>query len=148
MGQLQNKYHIADDGSVYKVNEDGSFTSMGNVEVLTKVRGCASKDKSHNVWKILAILFIIISCCTSYGWWDCMMKSRVYEEYYNAAINNYEEDDACEVDDACEEAAPYKVDDACEEAAAYEVEAACEEAAAYEEIAAYEETYEGAYYYE
>lgn len=32
MGQVQNKYHISNDGSVYKVNEDGSFTSMGNVE--------------------------------------------------------------------------------------------------------------------
>ncbi len=32
MGQLPNKYHILDDGSVYKVNEDGSFTSVGNVE--------------------------------------------------------------------------------------------------------------------
>lgn len=135
MGQIQNKYHITDDGNVYKVNDDGSFTSMGNVEVLTKARCSAQNSKSHKVWKILAILFIIISCCTSYGcWWNCMMKSRVYEEYYNAAINNYEEAaDMMEL-----------TDDECEEAAACEVEAACEEAAAYEEVAAYEETYEGA----
>lgn len=32
MDQQPNKYHISDDGKVYRVNEDGSFTSMGNVE--------------------------------------------------------------------------------------------------------------------
>lgn len=30
--KTQNKYHISDDGNVYKVNNDGSFTSMGNIE--------------------------------------------------------------------------------------------------------------------
>lgn len=37
MGQVQNKYHISNDGEVYKVNEDGSFTSMGNIENLQNV---------------------------------------------------------------------------------------------------------------
>lgn len=32
MGQVQNKYHIADDGSVYKINEDGSFTECEVIE--------------------------------------------------------------------------------------------------------------------
>lgn len=36
MGQQLNKYHMTDDGKVYRVNEDGSFTSIGNVEDLEK----------------------------------------------------------------------------------------------------------------
>lgn len=34
MGQLPNKYHISDDGSVNKINDDGSFTYVGNIEEL------------------------------------------------------------------------------------------------------------------
>lgn len=33
MGQIPNKkYHVSDDGKVFRVNEDGSFTEMGNIE--------------------------------------------------------------------------------------------------------------------
>lgn len=32
MGQGQPKYHVTDDGQVYRVNEDGSFTDLGNAE--------------------------------------------------------------------------------------------------------------------
>lgn len=32
MGQQPNKYHVTDEGTVYRVNEDGSFTEMGNAE--------------------------------------------------------------------------------------------------------------------
>lgn len=32
MGQEQKKYHITAEGDVYKINEDGSFTSLGNAE--------------------------------------------------------------------------------------------------------------------
>lgn len=32
MGENPKKYHVTDDGDVYRVNEDGSFTSMGNAE--------------------------------------------------------------------------------------------------------------------
>lgn len=46
MGQLNpNKYHIADDGKVYRVNEDGSFSSIGNVEDLEKRTSAPSTDK-------------------------------------------------------------------------------------------------------
>lgn len=32
MGQQPKKYHVTDEGIVYRVNEDGSFTEMGNAE--------------------------------------------------------------------------------------------------------------------
>ncbi len=32
MGQGQPKYHVTDEGQVYRVNEDGSFTDLGNAE--------------------------------------------------------------------------------------------------------------------
>lgn len=31
MGQEQKKYHIADDGRIFQINDDGSFTAIGNV---------------------------------------------------------------------------------------------------------------------
>lgn len=34
MGQEPKKYHVSDDGKVYRVNEDGSFTELGNAENL------------------------------------------------------------------------------------------------------------------
>ena len=32
MGQLPNKYHITDEGKVFRINDDGSFTKVGNIE--------------------------------------------------------------------------------------------------------------------
>lgn len=38
MGQEQKKFHITDNGDIYKINEDGSFTSIGNAsQVDTKI---------------------------------------------------------------------------------------------------------------
>lgn len=34
MGQMPNKYHITDDGKVFRVNEDGSFSEIGDVNKL------------------------------------------------------------------------------------------------------------------
>lgn len=34
MGQQPNKYHISDDGKIYRINEDGSFTELGNANDL------------------------------------------------------------------------------------------------------------------
>ncbi len=36
MGQQPNKYHISDDGNVYKINEDGSYTLIGNIETIER----------------------------------------------------------------------------------------------------------------
>lgn len=32
MGQTPKKYHVSDDGQIYRINKDGSFTNMGNIE--------------------------------------------------------------------------------------------------------------------
>lgn len=36
MGEKPKKYHVTDDGDVYRINDDGSFTSMGNAEQMTE----------------------------------------------------------------------------------------------------------------
>lgn len=36
MGETPKKYHVTEDGDVYRINEDGSFTSMGNAENISK----------------------------------------------------------------------------------------------------------------
>lgn len=146
MGQIQNKYHITDDGNVYKVNDDGSFTSMGNVEVLTKARCSAQNSKSHKVWKILAILFLIVSCCTSYGCWYYLMNSIDFEErFWNLSTSINENDTRMNGERIyaneygsliMQETESNTLEEtACEDT----IEEACPE-----EVAAYEETYEGA----
>ena len=35
MGENSKKYHVTDEGDVYRLNEDGSFTSMGNAEKMS-----------------------------------------------------------------------------------------------------------------
>lgn len=37
MGEIPKKYHVTDDGDVYRINEDGSFTSMGNAEKMSSI---------------------------------------------------------------------------------------------------------------
>lgn len=36
MGENPKKYHVTDEGDVYRINDDGSFTSMGNAEKMSK----------------------------------------------------------------------------------------------------------------
>lgn len=35
MGENPKKYHVTDEGDVYRINDDGSFTSMGNAEKMS-----------------------------------------------------------------------------------------------------------------
>ena len=35
MGENSKKYHVTDEGDVYRINDDGSFTSMGNAEKMS-----------------------------------------------------------------------------------------------------------------
>ncbi|MDE6339206.1 MAG: hypothetical protein K2K97_05400 [Muribaculaceae bacterium] len=49
MGETPNKkYHITEDGDVYKVNDDGSFTSMGNAENYSKSTEKSSQPQDLN----------------------------------------------------------------------------------------------------
>ena len=32
MEEKPNKYHVTDDGDIFRINDDGSFTSIGNAE--------------------------------------------------------------------------------------------------------------------
>lgn len=49
MGQQPNKYHISNDGKVFRINEDGSFTSVGNVEDLERKPSDASADRAPSI---------------------------------------------------------------------------------------------------
>lgn len=65
MGQEQGKYHVSKDGKVFRINEDGSFTELGNAEDLNKPKQpqkwdvCKSKS-SKSLWIILSLAFIVI----------------------------------------------------------------------------------------
>lgn len=39
MGETPKKYHVTDEGDVFRINEDGSFTSMGNAEKMYEPKG-------------------------------------------------------------------------------------------------------------
>lgn len=70
MGQKTNKYHVSDDGSIYKVNEDGTVTAMGNVKDINAPKresdvsssykvGKKAPTKTTHIW-IWALVFILI----------------------------------------------------------------------------------------
>lgn len=65
MGQQPNKYHMTDDGKVYRVNEDGSFTSIGNVEDLDKKTSTPSSDKMPPI----PTPNVKTTSTTEVGWW-------------------------------------------------------------------------------
>lgn len=45
MGEQPKKYHITDEGDVFRINDDGSFTSMGNAE---KMSGIPKEDANSS----------------------------------------------------------------------------------------------------
>lgn len=46
MGQEQKKYHVTNDGVVYKVDDTGEITEMGNVESLSTTSNIINRDMS------------------------------------------------------------------------------------------------------
>ncbi len=44
MGQQPNKYHVSDDGRVFRINADGSFTSVCNIEDIEKISSAIAVD--------------------------------------------------------------------------------------------------------
>ncbi len=46
MGKEQNKYHVTDNGDIFKVNEDGSFTAIGNVSQISAINAARPSAKT------------------------------------------------------------------------------------------------------
>lgn len=65
MGYDKNKkYYIADDGSIYKVNEDGSFTKIGNISELKKHNSNKIKDWiliNYNWLYCISLILLLVS---------------------------------------------------------------------------------------
>lgn len=68
MGQQQNKYHIDDKGDIFRINEDDSFTYIGNASQLDAL----NFSKARNWLYIISLIFLIWSgiICIS----DCCYK--------------------------------------------------------------------------
>lgn len=47
MGQEQKKYHVADNGDIFKINEDGSFTAIGNASQVDSKNPEANSNATH-----------------------------------------------------------------------------------------------------
>lgn len=84
MGQVQNKYHVSKNGKVYRVNEDGSFTELGNAEDLNKTKLKPQKSEitkaksSKSLWAILSLAIIVIIALSIFAFFS-----------YNNSYNNY-----------------------------------------------------------
>lgn len=71
MGSNFGKYHITEDGNIYRINDDSSFTYLGNIEDIAKLNsrknGANGRPKSRptptklNSWIILGCLLYIIA---------------------------------------------------------------------------------------
>lgn len=58
MGQEQEKYHVSKEGKVFRINDDGSFTELGNAEDLNKAYTNHSYEVKRRSW----LWFIPIVC--------------------------------------------------------------------------------------
>ena len=58
MGQELKKYHVADDGSIYQINDDGSCTSIGNVNSFKQQTPKSGNRKFTLLWWAVGILFV------------------------------------------------------------------------------------------
>lgn len=93
MGQEQKKYHISDNGDIFKFNEDGSFTKLGNAEDLNKPKQLQKADinktkSSKSLWVILSLAIIIIvinifSPFSSESFSNGVDSVEVSDEYYD-----------------------------------------------------------------
>ena len=55
MGQQMKKYHTSDDGRIYRINDDGSYTEIGNVNNFPTERANNVKiSKKINWLKLIA----------------------------------------------------------------------------------------------
>lgn len=65
MGQQPHKYHISDDGKIYRVNDDGSFTLVGNVVDIEK------KPSANPINNMLPNNTLVMKACNfiKVGWW-------------------------------------------------------------------------------
>lgn len=73
MGQTQNKYHITDDGKIYRINDDGSFSEVGDVEAKSNGKKLGNnepktiKDWLRENWLFaLSLLFTFVWFCMAY----------------------------------------------------------------------------------
>lgn len=116
MGQVQNKYHISNDGEVYKVNEDGSFTSMGNIENLQNVSdnnygGNTNKSQASSLdpkntkkstwWKKNYNWLWVTNIVIFLGWFvscfSCSWSERTVYNEYGEIIRYYRYDNREEI---------------------------------------------------
>ena len=85
MGQTLGKYHITEDGNIYRINDDSSFTYLGNVENIANLNppknGANSRPRSRPTppkkpnstkWIVLGVLLYIIAIV------GCILTLSVY----------------------------------------------------------------------
>lgn len=63
MGQELGKYHITEDGSIYRINNDSSYTYLGNVENIVGPKSPGPKKPKSTgwIWVVFGILLYIIA---------------------------------------------------------------------------------------
>lgn len=98
MGQQPNKYHISDDGKVYRINEDGSFTSVGNIEDIEMKSSATSADKMPpnptstvkrtntsevEWWKRDYNYLWVLNLAVFIGWFILCLLYSTYPDYYS-----------------------------------------------------------------
>lgn len=94
MGQELKKYHVADDGSIYQINDDGSCTSIGNINSFKQQTQKPSNQNYKILWWMLGVLFIAnisICCFVYYELKDRIMALRIADDYLIRYANEWSE---------------------------------------------------------
>lgn len=100
MGQQSNKFHVSDDGKIFRINEDGSFTELGNANDLHtpkeehtvkeptsyynngSIPPPYSKPKSSNTLKYVFFVTGIVILGSLFIWYSSNQYSTTRYEYY------------------------------------------------------------------
>ena len=94
MGQIQNKYHVTNDGKIFSVLSDGSVKEIGNVSRLSQPvvveKEVEVEVRKPGAWKWIAISAIVLLIASSLFFFINKEDSDRYIRVLNERINYLE----------------------------------------------------------
>lgn len=96
MGQIQNKYHVTNDGKIFSVLNDGSVKEIGNVSQLSKpviIEKEVVEVRKSGAWKWIAIFAIVLLIASIIFFFINKQDSDNYINYLQDRLYNLEQGD-------------------------------------------------------
>lgn len=93
MGQKPGKYHVTDDGKVFIINEDGTFSVYGCIQPNTSGKFKSGSFGSFNkkIWRCAVLLLIVLTISIIGIWYkieDGIFFYDIYDGMNNLLLNS------------------------------------------------------------